>query len=290
MANITQYKQLIKPLSVELYDVEIFNSNADIIDTELHKLDLKNEDQDKNLSNVQKDLNTHKSNNENPHNVTKNQVGLGNVENKSSEQIRDDLTEENIYNALGYVPYTNTEIDNKFSGLENHMQINGKTVYLDEKDGKYGFNTDPERGADTFIPFRNNDNENYQLSNYFGKFSSYIAGYYYVKSFCGIVNNLNKVILHNFTISSMKSETNNPPNAYLEISLRDKDNKMICKITNHLISTNKLDETDYSETIINPNSLYNGYTGEVYIEYNLNVSDVSYVYYFYTSEFNIEFI
>ena len=37
--------------------------------------------------------------------------------------------------------------------LQDELTANGKRIYLDYKDGKYGYNTDPERGADTFNPF-----------------------------------------------------------------------------------------------------------------------------------------
>lgn len=40
----------------------------------------------------------------NPHNVTKAEVGLGNVENKSSETIRGELTSDNVTDALGFMP------------------------------------------------------------------------------------------------------------------------------------------------------------------------------------------
>ena len=42
----------------------------------------------------------------NPHGVTKSDVGLGNVENKSSETIRSELTKSNVTTALGYTPPT----------------------------------------------------------------------------------------------------------------------------------------------------------------------------------------
>lgn len=42
----------------------------------------------------------------NPHKVTKADVGLGNVENKSSATIRGELTKENVTTALGYTPPT----------------------------------------------------------------------------------------------------------------------------------------------------------------------------------------
>ena len=34
------------------------------------------------------------------------------------------------------------------------MTANGSQLCMDYHDGKYGVNTDPQRGADTFIPFR----------------------------------------------------------------------------------------------------------------------------------------
>lgn len=66
-----------------------------------------------------------------------------NVENKSSEMIRNEITKDNVTNALGYTPYTPDEIDNKFSTLE--MNIDWKeavntfdditTTYPNPEDG-----------------------------------------------------------------------------------------------------------------------------------------------------------
>lgn len=52
------------------------------------------------------DLTSHTNNKSNPHAVTKAQVGLGNVENKSSATIRGELTKANVTDALGYTPPT----------------------------------------------------------------------------------------------------------------------------------------------------------------------------------------
>lgn len=46
----------------------------------------------------------HIANTSNPHSVTKSQVGLGNVENKSSATIRGELTSSNVTSALGFTP------------------------------------------------------------------------------------------------------------------------------------------------------------------------------------------
>lgn len=56
------------------------------------------------------DLIAHIASKNNPHSVTKSQVGLGNVENKSSETIRSEITKENLTSAFGYTPIE-TETD-----------------------------------------------------------------------------------------------------------------------------------------------------------------------------------
>lgn len=69
------------------------------------------------------DLTAHINDKNNPHSVTKTQIGLDNVENKSSETIRGELTKENITTALGYTPpTTNTTYNNatqSAAGLES---------------------------------------------------------------------------------------------------------------------------------------------------------------------------
>lgn len=136
MAEYSQYKNLELPNSAEHYDINVFNKNAKVIDSEFHKLDLKNESQD----NI---LNTHIDNKNNPHEITKTQIGLGNVENKSSSTIRDEITKSNVTIALGYTPYTPNEIDNKFSALETNIDWKESvatfddiaTTYLEPQDG-----------------------------------------------------------------------------------------------------------------------------------------------------------
>ena len=39
------------------------------------------------------------------------------------------------------------------SPVNNSLVANSNHFYFDYKDGKYGYNTDPNRGADTFVPF-----------------------------------------------------------------------------------------------------------------------------------------
>lgn len=52
------------------------------------------------LNGVEGDLKSHIDNTDNPHNVTAEQLRLGKVENKSSEDIRGEITKENIISAL----------------------------------------------------------------------------------------------------------------------------------------------------------------------------------------------
>ena len=53
---------------------------------------------------INNNLEAHIGNKQNPHGVTKSQIGLGNVENKSSATIRSELTSSNVTTALGYTP------------------------------------------------------------------------------------------------------------------------------------------------------------------------------------------
>ncbi len=47
-----------------------------------------------------------------------------------------------------------SDINSSIEDLGNGISISGGRIYLDYQDGKYGVNTDPDRGADTFSPFK----------------------------------------------------------------------------------------------------------------------------------------
>ena len=53
---------------------------------------------------------------------TKSEVGLGNVENKSSATIRGEITKGNVTTALGYTPNTPTEVDTKIDTKINDLE------------------------------------------------------------------------------------------------------------------------------------------------------------------------
>ena len=91
--------------------------NADLLaKMEAHQAesDAKNQAQDTAFVNHLKDIN-------NPHKVTKQQLGLSNVENKNSETIREELTKENVTNALGYTPLTPAEVTTQISTEINNL-------------------------------------------------------------------------------------------------------------------------------------------------------------------------
>lgn len=94
--NYTQYYKLQKPLSNEKYNVAVQNTNADLIDSALNRIELKNKTQDELLSS-KTDLKAHTDDEENPHKTTKSQVGLSNVTN--DRQIKG-LATESIENNL----------------------------------------------------------------------------------------------------------------------------------------------------------------------------------------------
>lgn len=77
----------------------------------------------------------HLANKSNPHGVTKSQVGLGNVENKSSATIRGELTKGNVTTALGYTPANQTDMTNAQDAI---TQLNSDRYFKRIFSGKIG--------------------------------------------------------------------------------------------------------------------------------------------------------
>ena len=50
--------------------------------------------------------------------------------------------------------------------VNNSLVANSKHFYFDYKNGKYGFNTNPNRGADTFVPFKSGFSGSYNANMY----------------------------------------------------------------------------------------------------------------------------
>ena len=83
----------------------------------------------------------HLANKSNPHGVTKNQVGLGNVENKSSATIRGELTKGNVTTALGYTPANQTDMTNAQDAITQlNSDLNNRIEFtITSIDSKYAF-------------------------------------------------------------------------------------------------------------------------------------------------------
>lgn len=130
MANFTTHKNLELPISPEHYNINVFNKNAMVIDSELNKLDLKNQSQDnllatkesltseisraksaenKNANNISKEtarsiaaeesinnsLQNHIIDESNPHNVNKTHIGLTYVDNTSDRDKPVSIAQQN---------------------------------------------------------------------------------------------------------------------------------------------------------------------------------------------------
>ena len=83
----------------------------------------------------------HLANKSNPHGVTKSQVGLGNVENKSSATIRGELTKGNVTTALGYTPANQTDMTNAQDAIKQlNSDLNNRIEFtITSIDSKYAF-------------------------------------------------------------------------------------------------------------------------------------------------------
>jgi len=91
--NQTTNYGLGKPLETELYDIAVQNTNMDKIDTNLKSVS-------NTASSASSGLSTHTSNKSNPHEVTKAQIGLGNVPNVTTNNQTPSYTVPSSLSAL----------------------------------------------------------------------------------------------------------------------------------------------------------------------------------------------
>ena len=96
----------------------------------------------------------HLVNKSNPHGVTKSQVGLGNVENKSSETIRSEITDANVATALGFTPANQTDMTNAQDAITQlNSDISGMhfiSMKLSGTSDAYGQMWTDNPGIDTY--------------------------------------------------------------------------------------------------------------------------------------------
>ncbi len=103
----------------------------------------------------------HIANTSNPHSVTKAQVGLGNVENKSSATIRGEITSANVTGALGYTPVNSAKLGaaNGVATLDSTGKVPSSQLPSFVDDVKEGYlyegefvNEEPSAASHTVIP------------------------------------------------------------------------------------------------------------------------------------------
>lgn len=101
-------------------------------DTEISDLKQRTSGVESSIKTTNSNLSSHTGNTSNPHKVDKTQIGLGDVENKSSATIRGEITKANVTTALGYTPYTQAEVNTLLSGKANssHQQA-ASTITID---------------------------------------------------------------------------------------------------------------------------------------------------------------
>lgn len=96
----------------------------------------------------------HLVNKSNPHGVTKSQVGLGNVENKSSATIRSEITDANVATALGFTPANQTDMTNAQDAITQlNSDISGMhfiSMKLSGTSDAYGQMWTDNPGIDTY--------------------------------------------------------------------------------------------------------------------------------------------
>ena len=70
-------------------------------------------------------------------------------------------------------------LKNNITNINGQLVANENTMYMDYHDGKYGVNTSPTRGADTFIPFNDGKVYVYGATNGNTTFQSPVSGQIY---------------------------------------------------------------------------------------------------------------
>lgn len=135
-------KQWIEPFAVDPNTLKVTYSNSDEL-IELQSGETLSTVLSKVKTAVSK-LISHLKDYGNPHKVTKAQLGLGNVENKTGATIRSELTKDEVVNALGYTPPekdTNTTYNIATETVAGLVKAKAKTtedteVTIDAKTGK----------------------------------------------------------------------------------------------------------------------------------------------------------
>lgn len=98
------------------------------------------------------------------------------------------------------VKYDDGTVAQALNTLEDELTANGTRIYLDYKDGQYGYNTDALRGADTFSPFKSGGGDFTVLNTRYSISGSSLptingCGYCTLKRMTGENNNFMRVFI-----------------------------------------------------------------------------------------------
>ncbi len=94
--------------------------------------------------------------------------------------------------------------------IDNLTFPDGKKIYPDIKDGERGYNTDPARGADTFIPFRGMKSSNIlKIINALNNASSYTREIN-ISGVTGVSNRIQGDSVNGITVNGTAVLTDNP--------------------------------------------------------------------------------
>ena len=179
------------------------------------------------------------------------------------------LTAENVKYNNSNVAQELATLDQSVAVLEDELTANGKRIYLDYKDGKYGYNTSATRGADTFSPFKSGGSDWELLSD---KIDIIPYGWYSV----GFVFEVNDIVYmyYNTILYRIDLETHTlvQVKVYTEINA---SNLKVCRVNGNIyfyFYSNKdiylFNKTDYSLTLVTENgdALHCAYTDKYIYE------------------------
>ena len=107
------------------------------------------------------------------------------------DNIQNNLSAAGIAYSNAASGLSGSTIQAAIDNVADQLTANNKLVYIDYHDGKYGYNTDPNRGADTFNPFNNGGNRSifklgalggtFDLSDYADYANFTVADNFYVQ-------------------------------------------------------------------------------------------------------------
>ncbi len=136
------------PDGTDRYNVEDFNANIRIIDANMKSINDASNSSSSSVNNFAGRLTAVETKaNTNANNISNLSTRVSTVEEKT-----DDL--DTINSNITSLKTRATNLEKKASALESELTANGNRIYMDYQNGKYGFNTSAERGADSFVPFR----------------------------------------------------------------------------------------------------------------------------------------